>query len=352
MTIQKWQQIKFAMLELCLRKTLLHPAMGMEALELAMSIRQPYSCPGIETLSLADIRSPHRKNKYCCLLVSIKSVKPEVITNGRRVREVKVFDDTSDTGILKLWEPEQLRMAETWEPRNTILLLSNVLIEWDKYWGIAVLSGSSRSVITMDPYLHDARLLRREAYFTPFSSSNRLNVFVLGNLASTATDTTRRLTVAEIRKLGERGVDCEASALTFVSVLASITAINLRDQDAVTPRCLECSQLVVPFSDCVFECENFDCQITADTKSYGPITKYSMRATVTDPTGSLTDLPWSDVFLVEALGDPERWPTHTPALKKTVKHLVTTGFVEIFLALEIPLFSRCRPLRIMIVSAR
>ena len=68
--------------------------------------------------------------------------------------------------------------------------------------------------------------------------------------------------------------------------------------------------------------------------------------------GSLTDLPWSDVFLVEALGDPERWHTHSPSLKKTVRHLVTSGFAKVFLALEIPLFSRRRPLRIMIVSAR
>ena len=319
----------------------------MEAENFSSNLTSPYYCPAIETLALEDTMGPGRRGQYCSSLVSVRSLKPEVMTNGRRVREVRIFDDTASTAILKLWEPEQLRMATEWESRYTILLLTNVKIEFDQYWQINVLSGSSRTVITVNPHILDADQLRNFSETAAFSSIQRLETYVGATLPSIARSTRRRLTVADIRQLSDKGASSEATALLCVSVLATITHTNLMDEYAVTARCRSCGWLLVAFADTT-DCENFACTTTAT--SCLPVQKYTVRAEITDPTGSLSDLMFSEVFLTELLGDPETWLKCSLKLKTRTNRLLP-DFAEIFLALELPLPSQSRPLRGMVVSA-
>ena len=320
---------------------------GVEADRLYISLTSPYYCPALETLALEDIMGPGRRGQYCSALVAVRSLKPEIMTNGRKVKEVRIFDDNAHTAVLKLWEMEQLRMATEWESRDTILLISNVLIEFDKYWQVNVLSGSSRTVITVNPNILDAAILRDFAQSAAFSSTQRLETFVAGTVPSVATRTSKLVTVADIREMSAAGASSEATALLYVSVLAKMTFKNILDESCVTACCRGCGWQLVEFGDTT-DCDNFDCTITPASRL--PVYKYTMTAEILDPTGPLTDLRVYENFLVELLSGPESWPTQPMRVKKNTRRLLS-NFTQIFLALELPLPSQARPLRAMIISA-
>lgn len=318
-----------------------------EAEQLHQSLATPYYL-GLETLSLEAIRAPEMRGQYCSLLVSIQSMKPQFEVNGRQVKEVRVFDDSHDAGIMKLWEQEQRRVAEAWQSRDTVVLLSNVLIEFDPYRGINVIAGSSRSVITVDPNTWYSHELRGFAKAAAFPSVHRLETFVAGTLTSVARSTSLRLTVAEVKQLSSMGSSSEASALQIVSILAKMTFTNLLDETCVTPRCRTCGCLLIDFAD-TLDCDNFSCPTT--TSCSLPVHKYTVNAAIIDPTGSLSDLLVSEAFMVELLGEPQTWVAAPSAVKVTTNKLVGEIFKEIFLALELPLHNSARPLRGIVVSA-
>ena len=55
----------------------------------------------------------------------VQCVLLEVVIGSRMITVVWLYDDEAPTSVSKLWEPEQRRVAATWMPRQTVLLLSN-----------------------------------------------------------------------------------------------------------------------------------------------------------------------------------------------------------------------------------
>ena len=98
---------------------------GLEAEELRGMTTVPYKALGVPYIALQDVRAENMRGKFCTLLAVIQAVMPEVVTNGQIVREVRIFDDDTDTGIIKLWESEQRRVAASWIPRDTVPLLNS-----------------------------------------------------------------------------------------------------------------------------------------------------------------------------------------------------------------------------------
>ena len=117
-----------------------------ETAELMAALADPFPAPQLELLSMLEVREPRLRQSFCNFMGCVKVVCPEQLTNGRMVGEVRLLDETSDTVIMKLWESEQIRMAASWEPRDTVIFAANVMVEFDSYKGINVLAGSSRSV--------------------------------------------------------------------------------------------------------------------------------------------------------------------------------------------------------------
>ena len=142
---------------------------GPEVAELENLLAQPYRAVGLPYLGLDDVRKRENRGKFISIVAVVQCVLPEVVVGSRKIIVVRLFDDDAPTSVLKLWEPEQRRVAATWLPRETVLLLSNVLVELDQYWGVQVLAGSSRSVITTDPDMWEARHLRHHAHTAAFA---------------------------------------------------------------------------------------------------------------------------------------------------------------------------------------
>ena len=229
-----------------------------------------------------------------------------------------------------------------------VILLSNVLVEFDKYRGINVLAGSSRSVITVDPEMWEARHLRHHAQTATLSSQDRLRTFVAGNLFTAAAY--RPITITQLVDLGLRGATSEAEALRFVSVMGSVTGTTLLDNDSVIQICKNCGDEVTSFFEDLYDCGNFSCQgVGQDPDALQAA--FNVKVSIKDEAGELSDLQITGSFLLEILGEAAAWPNLPEGVRKTTANLFLQGFVRFFLAVELPLTSQARPMRMMIVSA-
>ena len=105
-------------------------------------------------LSISDIitNSGALKGHFVDMLVAVRKVgEVKRFTNKqdgqeRGVREVRLFDQTADSLLLKLWDSELLQMADDWLPREVILFLADARIDWDDYRSSFVLTATSKTV--------------------------------------------------------------------------------------------------------------------------------------------------------------------------------------------------------------
>ena len=326
-------------------KSLLKVVKEPEASVLAHLVMVPYKAAGLPSLALQDIRAPERRAQFVTILAAVQCVMPEVVTNGQTVREVRLFDCDTATAVLKLWEPEQRRVASSWVPRHSVLLLSNVLIEFDVYRGINVLAGSSRSVITTDPDMWEARKVRQHAQVATMSSLDRLRTYVGGSIFTPASH--RAVTVSQLQDLGQQGARTEAESLQLFSITGKVSKTTLLEPDAVMATCKGCGDIVTHFFEDYYDCNNFSCQAQGIGTSK---LAYNVKAGISDETGTLTDLEVMAPFLQHALRDPAVWAEQDSLVRDTTARLFLQGFVRFYLAVELPLANHGRPLRIAIVS--
>ena len=137
-------------------------------------------------LSISDIvtNSGSLKGHYVDILAAIRSVGVEKKFPSRDgeggeergVREVRLFDQTQDSLALKLWDSETNRMAAEWIPRENILFLADVRIDYDNWKGAFVVTANSKTVITVNPDTREALALARHAQLADFSSISRLDM--------------------------------------------------------------------------------------------------------------------------------------------------------------------------------
>ena len=67
------------------------------------------------------------------------------------IREVRLFDQTGDCLTLKLWDRELIRLSSEWMPRENVLFLADVRIDYDSWKGCMVVTATGRTVITVNP---------------------------------------------------------------------------------------------------------------------------------------------------------------------------------------------------------
>ena len=277
----------------------------------------------------------------------VKMVFPEQLTNGRMVREVRLLDETSDTVILKLWESEHIRMAASWEPRDTVIFAANVMVEFDSYRGINVLAGSSRSVLTVQPSLWDTGAVRDHARALSFTPMDRLSTFVAGSHSLVAT---RLVTVQGLRQLAQVGAASEHSALLLVNISGSFSQTNLGSESTTSLQCTGCRGPVTELQAGVKVCELFNCPgsqgWTAPAQEH-----FTVTADVTDETGTFEQVNVLEDFLVNACCEPKDWPGLPKVRRSNIRRLLLSIFKRVTLAVELPLRSHARPLRMIVVSA-
>ena len=120
-------------------KTILAPFLGVT--EQYINLLRIPSKGSAAFLSISDIvtNSGSLKGHFVDILAAVRSVGVERKIMGkegefdedRGVREVRLFDQTHDCLLLKLWDSQLIRMAEEWIPRENILFLADVRIDYD-----------------------------------------------------------------------------------------------------------------------------------------------------------------------------------------------------------------------------
>ena len=231
-----------------------------------------------------------------------------------------------------------------------MILLTNVLIEFDQYWGINVLAGSTRSVITTDPEMWEAYHLRHYAQTAVFSSTDRLRTFISGS--PNITDSScRAVTISQLRDLSDRGARSEAEALLFVSILGSVSRTTLLETSSVLASCRGCADPIVHFFDNIYDCGNFGCFGTSNGEAVRNAVKYNVKADITNSKGQLTDIEVAGPFLTHTLGDAADWSELADKIREKTAELFLHSFVNFILAVELPLRSQERPLKAIMVSA-
>ena len=96
----------------------------------------------------------------------------------KSVREIKVFDETNDSVTLKIWDLELVTMSDKWIPRQDILHLADVRIDWDQWRGSIVITCTSRTIITHNPKIQEAITLSTYAQAADFSTVSKLDQFI------------------------------------------------------------------------------------------------------------------------------------------------------------------------------
>ena len=138
-------------------------------------------------LSVSDILTNQSlKGHYVDILAAVRSVGQEKqirgkdgdIDNDRSTREVRLFDQTGDCLVLKLWDSELIRLSSDWIPRENVLFLADVRIDYDSWRGSAVVTSNCRTVITVNPDTKEAVSLLQYAQMADFSTLSRLDLFV------------------------------------------------------------------------------------------------------------------------------------------------------------------------------
>ena len=213
-------------------------------------------------LSISDIitNSGALKGHFVDMLVAVRKVgevkrfKNKHSGQEGGVREVRLFDQTADSLLLKLWDSEFLRMADDWLPREVILFLADARIDWDDYRTSFVLTATSKTVsaasltiafhcpclyqvITVNPDTVEAGALVRYAQLADFSSLAQLDQFVTNTPLSSFT---RTVNVASIQDLRENLVPA-SEARVPVLLYGFLTKLDLDSDDAVSLRCGRCS---------------------------------------------------------------------------------------------------------------
>lgn len=99
--------------------------------------------------------------KFVDLLVCVRVIKPQrqITTKAGKkltLREVIVFDQSSNGMLLTCFNENYSEMAESWIPYNTILYFNDVQVEFSDFHHTAILKIARKTLITEDPKIRKA----------------------------------------------------------------------------------------------------------------------------------------------------------------------------------------------------
>lgn len=86
-------------------------------------------------------------------------------------RDFQINDGTTNEAVsFKLWENEWIRRSASWEPKDTVLYMSDVLITMDKFRKKMSMMIVRKTVITEDPNVPEADEVRKSISQTDMDS--------------------------------------------------------------------------------------------------------------------------------------------------------------------------------------
>ena len=283
------------------------------------------------------------KGHYVDILAAVRSVGLEKVFPAREgdlgdksYREVRLFDQTGDCLILKLWDSELIQLSSDWIPREHVLFLADVKIDWDNYRGSACVVTNSRTIITVNPDTKEVEGLLRHAQLVDFSPVSRLDQFVTSLDPS---QVTRVANVTMVEQMLTSGGASKDSSLAAVKVYGYITRFDIDCPEAVTLHCGCCSLgLRQDLHTGDYLCVNMECGDFSKRRQErsSPCMKYGVRADLSDETGTITGIKMSQALLESRLGAPGEFIKLSDMTRTGYKWSVMLRPLKVILAMVLP----------------
>ena len=197
---------------------------------------------------------------------------------------MRLFDYSGDTLVLKLWDLEQIRMSSEWIPRENVLFIADVRIDFDTWKNIYVISTTSKTIITVNPETQEAINLAKYAQTVDLSANTKMDQFI-STVDLRFVD--KIVNISTLKKMMRRRNDKDQ--LMIVNIYGFITRLDLDCPEAVTMKCGRCSGSLKPNVDGQRLCTNLECSDYQNIDAV-PSYEYSVRADISDETGTLPSL--------------------------------------------------------------
>jgi len=280
------------------------------------------------------------KNHFCDLLAAVRSVGEDRVISVRdphggdarqqkTTRDVRLFDQSSDCLILKLWDNELVGLAADWLPRDTILFLADLRITEDAWRGCFVVTANSKTVVTVNPDTREAALLRTYAQVVDFSSISRLDQYA-SSLDPRKVDWV--VNCRAVRTLLRSTVPVKDS-LVAVCLYATIARLDLDCEEAISLRCGSCAG---PLKD--VQCNNLECREFGCERAQRSAVRhqYAVMAEISDETGGLAGVKVGQSLLERHCGPPSEFCTISDKTRTEYKYNLVWKPLKMCLALMLP----------------
>ena len=334
--VTSWLELKFQGEKTVLSHYLGNPAPYLKLLRFPTKASSTF-------LNISDIlhNSGSLKGHFVDILAGVRSVgqvkrlpsRETDLEGERTTREVKLFDHTGDSLVLKLWESELIRMSSEWIPKENTLFIADARIDFDSYKNSFVVSSSSKTVITVNPDTQEALNLSRYAQTVDFSTKSRMERFI------SSTDlrhVDRVLNIATLQRMLK--IRKDKDQFMIVNIYGFITKFDLDSEDVVRLKCGKCSGgLKLLLNNNYPACTNMECSDYQNT-AIPPTFEYAVRVDISDETGSLTSVKVNEAFLVEKFGPASqfsslsditrtqyKWQLMMKPMKLSVAVMLSTG---------------------------
>ncbi|XP_078467077.1 meiosis-specific with OB domain-containing protein [Lampetra planeri] len=226
------------------------------------------------------------------ILVGVRTVSEpkSFVTKDNRPGQncdVILFDETVNSFHFVLWNKEAIQLAQTWEPRKTVIFAADVKVNFDKYRQSMVATAISKTIITTNPNTQEAQLLFTYAndYFAAGNFEEDISPEGLKTL-----DLNTIKDIYTIEQMKEKQVSLQASESPMPVCgigCMYISMLNVDDSASkvMSVRCSLCKCSVDPDSQM---CANDNCDATL-LNNTATVRKFEMPMEIADCTGSLNN---------------------------------------------------------------
>ncbi|XP_069761505.1 meiosis-specific with OB domain-containing protein isoform X2 [Narcine bancroftii] len=237
--------------------------------------------------SLGDIVHNGQSLNGCLIniLASVKSVgeqKNFTTADKRKGQrcEVKLFDETVPSFLMNCWDNESIQLAQTWVPRETVLFIADVRVNFDHFRNSMTATVIAKTIITTNPDTKEANLLFNFAkdYEENYDeAAEQINELI--NLHSI-------VDVFTVQQLKNKMIDHGGKSEPIYGIVyAYITLFNIDSDNLkiIKAKCGRCRFLIDAGSNV---CTNPSCSF-GTMNSSNIITNFDFWVDVSDHTGTL-----------------------------------------------------------------
>lgn len=260
----------------------------------------PLKC-GCPILSIAEVRQREKfQGEYANLLVAVQKIgatREMVSKTGRPLTkcDITVFDQTSKSFSIQLWDSEWINYAKTWTPRDCIILAQDIKLNYDSYRQTMSATADGKTVFTVNPDIREVRVL-----YT-FIQSMILEDDPTDVNLETIQD------VYTVESLAEKVRENSDKSNSFRGIIyACLSHMDLDGPRswASTPACTSsrCSLCKRIANSVIKQCTNLECAAGCGIETTQLMQQLDMNISLTDYTGTLDNCNFNGTVAETFLG--------------------------------------------------